>query len=85
MRTEQHTAAERRPSPYAKSEMRKQADGLQPRALSIPQFCTVYSVSRAKVYEEIKSGRLRIRKIGKATRIAVEDGESWFASFAEAA
>jgi hypothetical protein len=28
-------------------------------------------------YEEIKSGRLRARKIGKRTIIIVEDAEDW--------
>jgi hypothetical protein len=72
-------------SPYTKSAMKKQAAGLAPRAYSIPQFCTVYGISRSKCYVEIGAKRLPIRKIGRTVLIAVEDAEAWFASFAEAA
>jgi predicted DNA-binding transcriptional regulator AlpA len=52
------------------------------RAYRIPEFCEEYRLSRAAVYNEIKAGRLKIRKIGRATRIAEEDAEAWFAACA---
>jgi excisionase family DNA binding protein len=41
------------------------------------QFCRRYGVGRTKAYEEIKRGRLRARKIGRRTVIAVDDAEAW--------
>ena len=36
------------------------------RAMSIAEFCERYGVGRTKTYEELKCGRLRGRKIGRA-------------------
>jgi excisionase family DNA binding protein len=47
------------------------------RALSIAEFSDRYGVGRTTTYEEIKSGRLRARKIGKRTLIGVDDAEEW--------
>ena len=45
--------------------------------MSIAEFCERYGLGRTKAYEEIKSGRLRGRKIGKRTIIAEDDAEDW--------
>jgi excisionase family DNA binding protein len=47
------------------------------RALSIALFCERYGVGRTIAYEEIKSGRLRGRKIGRRTIITEDDAEEW--------
>jgi excisionase family DNA binding protein len=47
------------------------------RAMSIAEFCERYGVGRTKAYEELKSGRLRGRKIGKRTIITEDDAEDW--------
>jgi hypothetical protein len=47
------------------------------RAMSIARFSEDYAVGRTKIYEELKSGRLRGRKIGKRTIISRDDAESW--------
>jgi excisionase family DNA binding protein len=47
------------------------------RAMSIEEFCERYGPGRTKVYEELKSGRLRGRKIGKRTIIVEDDAEDW--------
>jgi hypothetical protein len=52
------------------------------RAYSIDEFSATYGVCRAKVYGEIKAGRLKIRKVGRRTIIASEDAEDWFAACA---
>lgn len=52
------------------------ASGAQ-RAYSIEEFCNRFAVGRTKVYEELKRGRLRARKIGRRTIIADDDAESW--------
>jgi len=67
-------------SRFSKKAMKQQASGLQLRAYSIPEFCGVYNVSRSYAYEEIKLGRLKIRKAGRATLVAVEDAETWFSN-----
>lgn len=45
--------------------------------MSVAQFCECYGVGRTKAYEELKSGRLRGRKIGRRTVIAEDDAEGW--------
>lgn len=50
--------------------------GLQ-RAMSIDEFCSRYGPGRTKVYQELKSGRLRARKIGTRTVIVEDDAEEW--------
>jgi excisionase family DNA binding protein len=47
------------------------------RAMSIAEFCERYGPGRTKTYEELKSGRLRARKIGKRTVITEDDAEDW--------
>jgi excisionase family DNA binding protein len=47
------------------------------RAMSIAEFCEQYGLGRTKTYEELKSGRLRARKIGKRTIITEDDAEDW--------
>jgi hypothetical protein len=50
------------------------------RAMSVSQFCHRYGPGRTKAYEELKSGRLRARKMGKRTIITEEDAEDWLRS-----
>jgi hypothetical protein len=45
--------------------------------MSIDEFCQCYGPGRTKAYEELKSGRLRGRKIGKRTIITLDDAEDW--------
>ena len=52
------------------------------RGYSIDEFSTKHRICRAKTYDEIKAGRLKIRKVGRRTIIAVEDAEDWFAACA---
>jgi hypothetical protein len=47
----------------------------QQRAMSIARFSEDYAV--AKIFEELKSGRLRGRKIGTRTIISQDDAEAW--------
>ncbi|TPL16758.1 helix-turn-helix domain-containing protein [Mesorhizobium sp. B2-4-10] len=48
------------------------------RALAIPDFARWASIGRSKIYQEIQSGRLKARKIGGRTVIAIEDARDWF-------
>ena len=53
------------------------ARGASQRGLSIEQFCERYGVGRTKAYAEIKSGRLRARKVGRRTILIQDDAEEW--------
>jgi hypothetical protein len=58
---------------------RRARQSAQSRAFDIGGFCRRYSVARTRTYEEIKSGRLRVRKCGRKTLIAEDDAEDWLA------
>jgi hypothetical protein len=47
------------------------------RAMSIAVFCQRYDTGRTTAYQEIKSGQLRARKIGRRTVITEDDAEDW--------
>ncbi len=40
-------------------------------AYSVHEACTAIGIGRTRLYEEIKSGRIIVRKIGKRTLIPV--------------
>ncbi len=50
------------------------------RLLKIPEFLELYSISRTSFYREVREGRLRLTKIGNASRVSAEDAEAWTAS-----
>ena len=45
--------------------------------LTINEFCADKKCSRTKFYDELKSGRLKAVKLGRATRIRQEDADAW--------
>jgi hypothetical protein len=45
--------------------------------MSVAEFCERYGPGRTKAYEELRSGRLRGRKIGKRTIITEDDAKDW--------
>lgn len=50
-------------------------------ALTIAEFCNKYRIDRSTYYRNAKSGRMPPAiKIGHATRILVEDEQSWIES-----
>ena len=52
-------------------------------AFSIPDLVAAANISRSMLYEEIKSGKLRVRKVGRRTIVLYEDAESWLRSLPE--
>jgi excisionase family DNA binding protein len=54
-----------------------------PLAYSLPEFAAAYSLSLTKVYSEIHAGRLKAKKLGKSSRISVEDAKAWWASLSD--
>lgn len=47
-------------------------------AYSIDAFCERFGLGRSKTYDEIRLGRLKVRKVGTRTLIAHEDAIAWF-------
>ncbi len=47
--------------------------------ITVHEFKKRYSISHSAFYREVAAKRLRIRKIGRATRIALSDAEKWAA------
>lgn len=49
-------------------------------ALSVQDFCNLYSISRATFYRELKARRLHVSKIGRSTRIKRSECDRWLAN-----
>jgi hypothetical protein len=47
------------------------------RAMSVRCFCDNFGVGRTTFYAEVRSGRLRVRKIGRRTLVLCDDAEDW--------
>lgn len=48
--------------------------------MKLREFETRYRCSHSQLYREVAAGRLVIRKMGRASRIAVADAEAWAAN-----
>jgi hypothetical protein len=46
-------------------------------AMSVDEFCRWACVGKTKAYAEVKSGRLKLRKIGAKSVIVRADAEAW--------
>jgi hypothetical protein len=54
----------------------KQVSG-ERRAYDVNGFCASYGIGRTKFYEEKKSGRLKVKHVGKRMIITADDAEDW--------
>jgi excisionase family DNA binding protein len=45
--------------------------------LSVKEFLETYRISRTSTYRAVQSGKLRITKIGRSSRIAKVDAKAW--------
>ena len=52
----------------------------EPLAVSIGEASRISSCGRSTLYAEIKSGNLKIRKVGRRTIVALDDLRAWLAS-----
>jgi Helix-turn-helix domain len=59
-----------------------EADTAEKRGYNVREFARIYGIGITSTYEEIKAGRLKIRKVGRRTVIATEDAEAWFSACA---
>lgn len=48
-----------------------------PEFFTVAEMCGRYRIGRTTLYREVAAGRLRLRKLGVATRIARSDAEAW--------
>ena len=48
--------------------------------LTVTEFKNRYKISHSAFYREVNANRIPIKKIGRSTRIAIEDAEAWFAN-----
>lgn len=55
-------------------------DTLEKRALTVEEFCSCYGIGRTLFYQEVKSGRLQVCKIGRRTLVRVDDAEAWLSA-----
>lgn len=47
------------------------------KAYDISTFCQLYSIGKTRLYQEIKAGRLQVKKIGRRTIIPAAAAEFW--------
>jgi hypothetical protein len=47
------------------------------RLMTLAYFSAEYSISRSAIYREVKAGRLRLTKVGRASRVSAVDAETW--------
>ncbi len=45
--------------------------------LTVGDFLSRYSLSRSELYRQANAGKIRLTKLGSATRIARADAEAW--------
>jgi len=48
-----------------------------PELMTVSDFLARYSIGRTTLYREVAAKRLKLRKLGSATRIARTDAEAW--------
>ena len=47
---------------------------------TVSEFLEVYAISRTEFYRQVNAGRIRLTKLGTASRIARADAEAWAAA-----
>jgi predicted DNA-binding transcriptional regulator AlpA len=51
-----------------------------PELMTVADFLSRYSISRTEFYRQCSAGRIRLIKLGTASRVARSDAEAWVAS-----
>lgn len=51
-----------------------------PELMTVAEFLRRYSIGRTTFYREVAAGRITLRKLGFASRIARADAERWASS-----
>jgi len=75
-------------APQNRHERRTSAKGFPPpekQNFTIPEIRHVSGIGRTKIYDDIRTGRLVIFKVGRRTLVAAADLSAWLASYRNAA
>jgi len=48
--------------------------------ITVADFCRQYAVSRTQFYRYVNDGIIPLIKLGRMSRVKVEDAETWLAS-----
>ena len=48
-----------------------------PELMTLADFRRRYAISNSQLYREVAAGKIRLRKLGTASRIARADAEAW--------
>lgn len=48
--------------------------------ITVTHFLNRYAISRTEFYRQVNAGRIRLTKLGNASRVARADADSWLAS-----
>lgn len=48
--------------------------------MSVRSFCESVGIGRTRFYQEVKAGRLRVRKLGRRTLVTTDDAEEWLSN-----
>ena len=54
-------------------------------AYTVPELQQATGLGRARIYQEIKLGRLRLTKVGRRSIIRTDDARMWLANLDKAA
>ena len=47
---------------------------------TVNDFLKAYSISRTEFYRQVNAGKIRLTKLGTASRVSRKDAEAWAAS-----
>lgn len=48
--------------------------------ITVAEFLSRYSISRTEFYRQVNAGRIRLTKLGSASRVSRKDADDWLAS-----
>lgn len=49
-------------------------------AFTVGEFCKWARIGRSKFYDEVKAGRLPLKKVGRKSIISVDDASKWLSN-----
>jgi hypothetical protein len=53
---------------------------MTPELMTVGDFLKRYSISHSEFYRQVAAKRIRVTKIGRATRVAKADADIWLAT-----
>lgn len=48
--------------------------------MTVPDFLETYRISRTEFYRQVAAGKIRLTKLGSASRVKRADADAWLAS-----